>query len=229
MSRGGGRQRAVSACALYMAYSQQFLLARRRSPSANLALHYGSPGQVGHWWWGIGSTKETTIQSIRLGRQAAMGRHIGLSNSYYREGRRFELRTLRVLSRRLSRCLGLACVLGVALVGCVGQAPAETVAPTATTVVTPAPTATNPAKAPITIEPTKTSAPRATTVVIPAPTVTSPAEDPTSLPSSYKFLRKWGGDDGQLRSPEVVAVDAAGNVYVADTGNHRIQVFGLGP
>jgi subtilase family serine protease len=64
--------------------------------------------------------------------------------------------------------------------------------------------------------------------------------------SSGNFLRKWGtfcalstGDscsdpdgpgplewgDGQLFDPLGVAVDTAGNVYVADTGNSRIQKF----
>ncbi len=38
----------------------------------------------------------------------------------------------------------------------------------------------------------------------------------------------WGsaGDaEGQLVEPVGIAADAAGRVYVADTGNHRIQVF----
>ncbi len=42
------------------------------------------------------------------------------------------------------------------------------------------------------------------------------------------FLLAWGtygGGDGAFRSPWGVAVDSAGNVYVADTGNHRIQRF----
>jgi len=47
------------------------------------------------------------------------------------------MRTLRVLSRRLSGYLGLACVLSVALVGCGSQAPTKTPAPTATTVAIP--------------------------------------------------------------------------------------------
>ncbi len=41
-------------------------------------------------------------------------------------------------------------------------------------------------------------------------------------------MAEWGGrgtDDGQFRRPRGVAVDAAGNVYVADTGNNRIQMF----
>jgi DNA-binding beta-propeller fold protein YncE len=39
---------------------------------------------------------------------------------------------------------------------------------------------------------------------------------------------KWGtfgtGDE-QFRFPGCAAVDSVGNVYVADTGNHRIQMF----
>jgi len=42
------------------------------------------------------------------------------------------------------------------------------------------------------------------------------------------FLRKWGESGsgaGQFQSPTGVAVDQAGNVYVADLVNHRIQKF----
>jgi len=44
------------------------------------------------------------------------------------------------------------------------------------------------------------------------------------------YLSKWGSQgsgDGQFNSPQGVAVDATGNVYVADSGNHSIQKFGL--
>jgi len=43
-----------------------------------------------------------------------------------------------------------------------------------------------------------------------------------------KWLKSWGepGDQpGQLNTPHSIAVDANGNVYVADRGNRRIQVF----
>jgi len=36
---------------------------------------------------------------------------------------------------------------------------------------------------------------------------------------------QYGVGDGQFTNPADVAVDAAGNVYVADTNNHRIQKF----
>jgi hypothetical protein len=42
------------------------------------------------------------------------------------------------------------------------------------------------------------------------------------------WLKSWGepGDrPGQLNTPHSIAVDAQGNVYVADRGNRRIQVF----
>ncbi len=41
-------------------------------------------------------------------------------------------------------------------------------------------------------------------------------------------VRTWGTEgreDGQLLSPQGIAVDSAGNVYVADAGNHRVQKF----
>jgi|GEM_PF-1587256 len=49
------------------------------------------------------------------------------------------------------------------------------------------------------------------------------AEDP-----EYVFVTAWGSQgtgNGQFEMPSGIAVDAAGNVYVADTGNHRIQKF----
>src|SRR5207249_4601998 len=42
------------------------------------------------------------------------------------------------------------------------------------------------------------------------------------------YLTQWGSlgsGDGQLQLPYGVAADAAGNVYVADYGNNRIQQF----
>lgn len=45
---------------------------------------------------------------------------------------------------------------------------------------------------------------------------------------TYSFVLKWGStgsDNGQFSSPSGIAVDSAGNIYVADTGNNRIQKF----
>ena len=42
------------------------------------------------------------------------------------------------------------------------------------------------------------------------------------------WLKSWGDrgkDPGQFNTPHSIATDANGNVYVADRGNHRIQVF----
>ena len=43
-----------------------------------------------------------------------------------------------------------------------------------------------------------------------------------------RFLKSWGSrgsDPGQLDTPRSLAIDAKGNVYVADRGNKRIDVF----
>jgi DNA-binding beta-propeller fold protein YncE len=45
---------------------------------------------------------------------------------------------------------------------------------------------------------------------------------------SGKFVKSWGSrgsDNGQFNIAHGIAIDAQGNVYVADTGNKRIQVF----
>ena len=42
------------------------------------------------------------------------------------------------------------------------------------------------------------------------------------------WLKSWGDrgkEPGQFNTPHSIASDANGNVYVADRGNHRIQVF----
>jgi DNA-binding beta-propeller fold protein YncE len=42
------------------------------------------------------------------------------------------------------------------------------------------------------------------------------------------FVKSWGSrgnGDSQFKTAHGIAVDAGGNVYVADRGNHRIQVF----
>jgi DNA-binding beta-propeller fold protein YncE len=46
------------------------------------------------------------------------------------------------------------------------------------------------------------------------------------------FLTSWGSfgtAEGQFASPSCIAVNRAGTVYVADTDNQRIQVFGYNP
>jgi DNA-binding beta-propeller fold protein YncE len=43
-----------------------------------------------------------------------------------------------------------------------------------------------------------------------------------------RFLLSWGArgsDPGRFTTPHGIAIDAQGNVYVADQGNKRIQVF----
>ena len=43
-----------------------------------------------------------------------------------------------------------------------------------------------------------------------------------------QWLKSWGDrgkEPGQFNTPHSIATDANGNVYVADRGNHRIQVF----
>ena len=46
------------------------------------------------------------------------------------------------------------------------------------------------------------------------------------------FVSKWGtagNEDGQFRRPMGIGVAPDGSVYVADTFNHRIQEFSVGP
>ena len=47
---------------------------------------------------------------------------------------------------------------------------------------------------------------------------------------SYVFILKWGSSgsgDGQFNYTYGIAVDGSGNVYVADTSNHRVQKFSI--
>src|SRR5438876_663229 len=49
-----------------------------------------------------------------------------------------------------------------------------------------------------------------------------------SHPSFKASITKWGSQgtgNGQFKNPSYVAVDSSGNVYVADSGNNRIQKF----
>jgi DNA-binding beta-propeller fold protein YncE len=43
-----------------------------------------------------------------------------------------------------------------------------------------------------------------------------------------KFLKEWGrigSEDGEFRTPHALAFDSRGRLFVADRGNHRIQIF----
>ena len=48
------------------------------------------------------------------------------------------------------------------------------------------------------------------------------------LAEKYTFERSWGSKgtgDGQFKIPHSLAIDLFGNVYVADTGNNRVEKF----
>jgi 4-amino-4-deoxy-L-arabinose transferase-like glycosyltransferase/sugar lactone lactonase YvrE len=68
-------------------------------------------------------------------------------------------------------------------------------------------------------------------VAVPTPSPEKPEVMPEvgPLPMGVApFLLQWGKQgsrDGQFEGPRGIAVDAAGNVYVADLGNHRVQKF----
>ncbi|MDQ6723597.1 MAG: hypothetical protein M3Z01_04960 [Thermoproteota archaeon] len=54
---------------------------------------------------------------------------------------------------------------------------------------------------------------------------------PTSSIKTYNFTRAWGsngtdnGQFGQYNSPNGIAIDSSGNLYVSDYDNNRIQKF----
>ena len=41
----------------------------------------------------------------------------------------------------------------------------------------------------------------------------------------YRFIDKWGGNNGDFNNPHAVALDSSGNAYVLDSGNNRVQKF----
>ncbi len=56
----------------------------------------------------------------------------------------------------------------------------------------------------------------------------SPSIPVVTEAQTYTYVRQWGGvgtGKGQFAFPVGVAVDSQGDVYVCDTGNHRIQRF----
>ncbi len=71
--------------------------------------------------------------------------------------------------------------------------------------------------------------------VAPSPAVfPSPESGPSAIPGVVPpvpgqgvlmTMGRQGSGDGEFSNPQGVALDAAGNIYVADTGNARVQVF----
>jgi len=84
-----------------------------------------------------------------------------------------------------------------------------------------------------TLTPMAISMPIPTPTPMPTPVPTStPASIPTSAPilpsSPVQFLATWGSEgssDSHLLRPRGIAADGAGNVYVTDTVNDRVQKF----
>jgi sugar lactone lactonase YvrE len=50
-------------------------------------------------------------------------------------------------------------------------------------------------------------------------------ESPDEAPRFVHAFGTFGSQPGQFRDPNGIALDAAGNVYVLDSGNHRVQKF----
>ena len=58
--------------------------------------------------------------------------------------------------------------------------------------------------------------------------VTFPGKYPNAGGPKLDFIQEWGekgSEDGEFYVPEGIAVGPDGSVYVADTGNHRLQKF----
>jgi DNA-binding beta-propeller fold protein YncE len=67
--------------------------------------------------------------------------------------------------------------------------------------------------------------PKSYTTALGGPAYEQPPETPTQGPNGQVVIGKPGGGRGQFLAPAALAVDAEGNLYVADSGNHRIQKF----
>jgi len=53
-------------------------------------------------------------------------------------------------------------------------------------------------------------------------------QNPAQTDGDFDFIHKWGSFGaipGQFNLPQALSIDLAGNIYVADFANHRIQVF----
>ena len=111
-------------------------------------------------------------------------------------------------------------------------------APTASQTATRAPTQTATSTPTDTPTPISTPSPTRRSTLTPTPTATStraptttntPATTPTTTTAPCgTFLGKFGSQgsgNGQFLFPEAVAVGQSGNVFVADTGNHRVEKF----
>jgi DNA-binding beta-propeller fold protein YncE len=92
--------------------------------------------------------------------------------------------------------------------------------PAATDIPAPEPTAVS------TPTPEATATAAATTAPTDEPTV-EPTDEPTvePTPGLVELVLSITGDPNPLNDPSGMALDAQGNLYVADTLNHRIQVF----
>lgn len=70
---------------------------------------------------------------------------------------------------------------------------------------------------------------RSSTITHPPSTTPTPTVTPTMVTVACgSFVGEFGSAGngaGEFFDPEAIAVDPGGNVYVADTGNHRIQKF----
>jgi len=63
--------------------------------------------------------------------------------------------------------------------------------------------------------------------VVLAPRLALPQSPGASAGDKYHFVAKWGSQapPGTLNDPDGMAIDASGNVFVADQNNNRIEKF----